>query len=162
MTVQDQAVLAAEAAVFEARAEGLLRRYGVMALAMDTARQQRVAASERLLDADISGEPRGISIAHAALVAAMDVHRATEAESERVRRALEAALDSLARTRRENLVSVACRACDIGRPGAASAAAPDPGFPSASPGGGRLEVVRRVLRQAGRVVARHARGPRQV
>jgi hypothetical protein len=161
-TAQERAVRAAEAVVLRAWAEELLRQYDCMAVALDAARQKRRIASERLLAADILGEPRGISIAHAALVAAMDVHRASEAASERVRRALEAALDSLERMRRENFLSAPCQACDRGQVGTEPGAPRDQGFRRASPGGGGLEIVRRVLRQVGRAIVPRARGPRQV
>jgi hypothetical protein len=124
--IAQQAVRDAEAVVCLAWAEELLRRHDCTAVAADAARQEYQAASDRFAAARHCGDPGRISLAHAMLQDAMEVHHAGEVASDRVRRDLEAVLGALARTRKAYLV--AGRApWRVGRPRARRT--PGPGRP---------------------------------
>jgi hypothetical protein len=141
LTAQQQAVRDAEAIVCLAWAEELLRQHKCTAVILDAARQERRAASERLAAARRCGEPGRISLAQAMLQDATQAHRAGEAASERVHRALEAVLGALTRTRKEYVVAAAAARQmqkDV---------RPEP------------EAVRRALWRVGHLHARRAPGP---
>lgn len=147
----EAAVRDAEAIVCTAWAGELLRQNDSAAIALHAARKERQRASERLVAAQRFGDPRRISVAHAMLEDALEVHRASEVASERVRRALEAVLDALARSRKE-YVSAAARQVRDRRP--------VPGSIRQSPSvGGGTEVVGRVLWRLGLLLTRRAPGP---
>lgn len=149
----------AEAIVCLAWAEELLRRNDCAALALDAARQECQAASDRLGAAQRYGDPRKIILAHGMLEDALEVHRASEAASVQVHRALETVLDSLARAKKE-YIAAAARQVHGGEPepATAPAATPDPTLQLVLPGGGRPQTVRRALWRVGRLLARRTPG----
>jgi len=130
------AVRDAEAIVCLAWATELLHRRDFTALALDTARQECQAASDRLVVAQRCGDPRQISLAHAMLEDALGAHRTVEVTGDRVHRALETVLGSLVHTRRAYLIAAGTRQL----PGGESRAA--------------IAPARRVLRWVGRFLAR--------
>ena len=152
-----------EAIVCAAWAEELLHQNDCTAIALDAARQECGAASERLVAAQHGGDPRRISQAHAMLENALEVHRASEAASERVRQGLEAVLDALARTKKQYILAAARQAQGGGLVStSAPTATPDLPLRRAPSGGGGLEVVGRVLWRLGRLLARRAADPGQL
>ena len=160
LTAQEQAVRDAEAIVCLAWAEELLRQNDRIAIVIDTARQECQAASDRLVAAQHCGDPRQISLAHAMLEDALEVHRASEAASAQVRRALETALSALARTKKE-YVSAARQVQDGLVAAKASTATTDRSRRRVPSSGGGLEVAGRVLVWVGRLLAHRVSDPGQ-
>lgn len=153
----EQAVRDAEAIVCMAWAKELLRQNDSTAIALHAARQERRNAIERLVAAQRYGDAGRISAAHAMLDDALEVHCASQAASERVRRALEAVLDALARSRKEYISAAARQVCDGPVPAAAATATPGSIRQSPS-GGGCLKNAGRVLWRLGLLLARSAPG----
>lgn len=148
----------AEAIVCLAWAEELLRQNERTAIALNAARQEYQAASDRLVAAQHCGDPRRISAAHAALEDALEVHRAREAASEQVRRALGTVLNTLARTRKA-YISAARHVQDEPRIDTPSTATPDPPRRRAASGGRTPEIAGQALCRARRLLARLVPGP---
>lgn len=164
LTAQEHAVRDAEAIVCLAWAEELLHQNDRMALALDTARQECQAASDRLVAAQHCGDPRQIGMAHAMLEDALAVRHTGEVASERVRQALEAVLDSLARTRKGLRVAATARHAPGGGLVPATELAASPGLSirhALLSDGGGLEAVRRALGWVRHLRARRALGPGQ-
>jgi hypothetical protein len=159
-TVQERAVRDAEAIVSLAWAEELLRENERTAIALDSARRECRAASDRLAAAQHRGDPREIGAAHAVLEDALEVHRAREAAGEQVRLALGAVLETLARTKKA-YVSASRHVQDDPRIATRSTAAADPSRRSAASGGGTPQLVERVLRGVRRLFARRISGSGQ-
>lgn len=101
LIAHERAVGVAEAVVRRAWAEELLRRSDHADFAVRAARQGREAAYGRLAAAQLDGDPRKISLAHAWLERALDAERTSALDRIRVRQTLSAELDLLARVARE-------------------------------------------------------------
>lgn len=99
-----QAVGAAEAVVRRAWAEELLRRRDRAEFSVHAAQEDREAAYRCLAAAQRDGDPRRISLAHAALERALHVEHTSTLERDRVRQTLSAQLDLLARVARERMI----------------------------------------------------------
>lgn len=160
-TAGEQAVHAAETIVGRAWAEQLLRYYAHMSCSFDTAREQYEAAAGRLIAAQRYGDPSEISMAHAALERALDACRDCEAAREQGRRALEAALDALARTGNRWTVSATVGQAGGDTPVPATSPAPTsgPSIRQSPPGGGESQSKRRALWRVGRLRARRTPDP---
>jgi hypothetical protein len=111
----DQAVGVAEAIVCRAWARELLRQRDHMEFALRAASEDCDAAYAALAAAQRDGDPRKISVAHAALEQAVDATRKSALACERVRQTLRSELDLLTRASKERAVSSRGRRPDHGR-----------------------------------------------
>ena len=165
LSAGEHAVLDAETIVSHAWIEQLLRYQGRMELSLAAVLETCHGAGERLAEEQSQGDPRRISVAHAELEHAIEVHRAIEAASRQAGEVLQAALCALAAPTYEHADSAtASRARDRGpAPGATGAVAPGPVRRRALPRVGAPQAARRACELAGRLLtlARRARGREQ-
>lgn len=160
-TADELVVRAAEAIVGRAWAEQLLRYYDRMDRAFNAARQRCEAAAGCLVVAQRDGDPGEISLAHAALERALDACRTGEAAREQGRRALQAALDALARVDGDGDRTDSATADRENDGDPVPANAPDVTSAPSPTAGGATRVVRRALWRLGRPRVRRAPDPGQ-
>jgi hypothetical protein len=101
---QERVVGTAEAVVRRAWAEELLRRRDRAEFSVHAAQEDCEAAYRCLAGAQRDGDPGRIGLAHAALERALHVVHVSTLDRDRVRQALGAELDLLARVARERVV----------------------------------------------------------
>jgi hypothetical protein len=144
---KDQVVRAAETIVGRAWATELLRRHDAALFAVNAAYEDCEAAYRLLTAAQRAGDPRRISLAHAAWEQALKVRGDSTAVSDRTHRIIRRELASLARAGRVGPVPALVRGPERGR--AASTAAPRGGpgrlLRRIRPGGPGSGAVRRWL-----------------
>jgi hypothetical protein len=128
LVANDQAVRTAEAIVCRAWAEELLRQRDHEESAVNAALAACDIARQRLSAAQRDGDPRKISLAHAALEHALETGRTSMLARDRGRQTLSADLDLPARTTRERMISALVRQLEHDGPviTAGPLQAPDP------------------------------------